>query len=78
MLAELTTTNITKEEHPITIDEHSQAAARGGSVARSKGDHWLAYLQKFISQKYDDCPLAVTTMCHTSKLDSNYLLYFQP
>ena len=78
MLAELTTTNITKEEHPITIDEHSQAAARGGSVARSKGDHWLAYLQKFISQKYDDCPMAVITMCHTSKLDSNYPLYFQP
>lgn len=34
MLAELTTTNITKEEHPITMDEHSQAASRGGSVAR--------------------------------------------
>ena len=34
MLAELTTTNITKEEHPVTMDEHSLAAARGGSVAR--------------------------------------------
>lgn len=34
MLAELTTTNITKEEHPITIGEHAQAATRGGSVAR--------------------------------------------
>lgn len=34
MLAELTTTNITKEEHPITMDEHAQAASRGGSVAR--------------------------------------------
>lgn len=34
MLAELTTTNITKEEHPITMDEHAQAATRGGSVAR--------------------------------------------
>lgn len=34
MLAELTTTNINKEEHPVTMDEHSQAAARGGSVAR--------------------------------------------
>lgn len=34
MLAELTTTNITQEEHPVTMDEHSQAAARGGSVAR--------------------------------------------
>ena len=34
MLAELTTTNITKEEHPLTIDEHSKVAARGGSVAR--------------------------------------------
>ena len=34
MLAELTTTNITKEEHPVTMDEHAQAASRGGSVAR--------------------------------------------
>ncbi len=34
MLAELTTTNITKEEHPITMSEHSQAASRGASVAR--------------------------------------------
>lgn len=34
MLAELTTTNITKEEHPITMSEHAQAASRGGSVAR--------------------------------------------
>lgn len=34
MLAELTTTNITKEEHPITMDEHAQAASRGESVAR--------------------------------------------
>ena len=34
MLAELTTTNITKEEHPITMDKHAQAASRGGSVAR--------------------------------------------
>lgn len=34
MLAELTTTNITKEEHPITMGEHAQAASRGGSVAR--------------------------------------------
>ena len=34
MLAELTTTNITQEEHPITMSEHAQAASRGGSVAR--------------------------------------------
>lgn len=34
MLAELTTTNITKEEHPITMSGHAQAASRGGSVAR--------------------------------------------
>lgn len=34
MLAELATTNITKEEHPITMSEHAQAASRGGSVAR--------------------------------------------
>ena len=34
MLAELTTTNITKEEHPHTMSEHAQVAARGGSVAR--------------------------------------------
>ena len=34
MLAELTTTNITKEEHPQTMSEHAQVAARGGSVAR--------------------------------------------
>lgn len=34
MLAELTTTNITKEEHPISMSEHAQVASRGGSVAR--------------------------------------------
>ena len=34
MLAELTTTNITKEEHPLTMNEHAQVAARGGSVAK--------------------------------------------
>lgn len=34
MLAGLTTTNITKEEHPVTMDEHAQAASRGGAVAR--------------------------------------------
>ena len=34
MLAELTATNITKEEHPLTMHEHVQVAARGGSVAR--------------------------------------------
>lgn len=34
MLAELTTTNITKEEHPHTMNEHAQVAARGGSVAK--------------------------------------------
>ena len=34
MLAELTTTNITKAEHPQTMSEHAQVAARGGSVAR--------------------------------------------
>lgn len=34
MLAELTATNITKEEHPQTMSEHAQVAARGGSVAR--------------------------------------------
>ena len=34
MLAEQTTTNITKEEHPISMSEHAQAASRGGSVAR--------------------------------------------
>lgn len=34
MLAELTTTNITKEEHPITMREHARVASRGGSVAR--------------------------------------------
>ena len=34
MLAELTATNITKEEHPITMGEHAQVASRGGSVAR--------------------------------------------
>lgn len=38
MLAELTTTNITKEEHPLTMDEHSKVAARGGSVARIAKD----------------------------------------
>jgi len=34
MLAELTTTNITKEENPQTMDEHTKVAARGGSVAK--------------------------------------------
>ena len=34
MLAELTTTNITKEEQPQTMSEHAHVAARGGSVAR--------------------------------------------
>lgn len=34
MLAELTATNITKEEHPQTMSEHAHVAARGGSVAR--------------------------------------------
>lgn len=34
MLAELTTTNITKSEHPKTMPEHSQVAERGGTVAR--------------------------------------------
>ena len=34
MLAELTTTNITKEEHPLTTSEHARVAERGGSVAR--------------------------------------------
>lgn len=34
MLAELTTTNITKEEHPQTMSEHAGVAERGGSVAR--------------------------------------------
>ena len=34
MLAELTTTNITKEEHPQTMSEHASVAERGGSVAR--------------------------------------------
>ena len=30
----LTTTNITKEEHPQTMSEHARVAERGGSVAR--------------------------------------------
>ena len=34
MLAELTTTNITKEEHPETMSEHERVAERGGSVAK--------------------------------------------
>ena len=34
MLAELTTTNITKEEHPQTMSEHARVSERGGSVAR--------------------------------------------
>ena len=34
MLAELTTTNITKEEHPHTMSEHARVAVRGGSVAK--------------------------------------------
>ena len=34
MLAELTTTNITKEEHPQTMSEHARVAVRGGSVAK--------------------------------------------
>lgn len=38
MLAELTTTNITKEENPQTMDEHAKVAARGGSVAKVARD----------------------------------------
>ena len=34
MLAELTTSNITKEEHPETMPEHARVAERGGSVAK--------------------------------------------
>lgn len=34
MLAELTTSNITKEEHPQSMSEHARVADRGGSVAR--------------------------------------------
>lgn len=34
MLAELTTSNITKEEHPETMSEHARVAERGGSVAK--------------------------------------------
>ena len=34
MLAELTTSNITKEENPETMSEHARVAARGGSVAK--------------------------------------------
>lgn len=34
MLAELTATNITKEEHPETMSEHARVAERGGSVAK--------------------------------------------
>ena len=38
MLAELTATNITKEEHPETMSEHARVAARGGSVAKVAKD----------------------------------------
>ncbi len=34
MLAELTTSNITKEEHPETMSDHARVAERGGSVAK--------------------------------------------
>ena len=34
MLAELTTSNITKEERPETMSEHARVAERGGSVAK--------------------------------------------
>ena len=34
MLAELTTSNITKEENPETMSEHARVAERGGSVAK--------------------------------------------
>ena len=34
MLAELTTSNITKAEHPETLSEHTRVAQRGGSVAK--------------------------------------------
>ena len=34
MLAELTATNITKEEHPESMSEHARVAERGGSVAK--------------------------------------------
>lgn len=38
MLAELTTSNITKEEHPETMSEHARVAERGGSVAKVAKD----------------------------------------
>lgn len=38
MLAELTTSSITKEEHPKTMDEHARVASRGGSVAKVAKD----------------------------------------
>jgi len=36
MLAELTATNITRSEHPMSMPEHAQVAERGGSVAREE------------------------------------------
>ena len=38
MLAELTTSNITKKEHPKTMFEHTKVAKRGGSVAKVAKD----------------------------------------
>ena len=38
MLAELTTSNITKEEHPETMSDYARVAERGGSVAKVAKD----------------------------------------
>ncbi len=46
MLAELTATNITKEEHPLTMNEHAQVAARGGTVAKVAKDAFEAQTGK--------------------------------
>jgi hypothetical protein len=35
MLAEVTTTDITRQDEPDTMDEHKNVAKRGGSVAKA-------------------------------------------
>jgi hypothetical protein len=40
MLAEVTTTDITRQDEPETIDEHKNVARRGGSVAKAARDQY--------------------------------------
>jgi len=40
MLAEVTTTDITRQDEPETMDEHKDVARRGGGVAKAARKHY--------------------------------------